>query len=98
MARSSLMTNTYPAGWDTASLAEFDRRWLAGHTIVALAAAFDVCPQYVCRVRRGRGLPTRRGADGRWRGGRYPVTHVPTVPRAARRAGWKQKAACAFTA
>jgi hypothetical protein len=60
-------------GWDAASLAEFDRRWLAGDTIAEMAEAFRIPPDWVCKIRKRRDLPTRCDPDGRYRGGRRGV-------------------------
>lgn len=62
-----------PVGWDEASLAEFDRRWLRGDTIKELSQAFNIGFVWICRLRRRRGLPTRRDPDGKYRGGNKGV-------------------------
>lgn len=74
-----MVVNAQIAGWDDASLAEFDRRWLRGDTIAEMCEAFRLGPQWVCRIRRRRGLPTRRDAGGHYRGSRYGVNHVRTT-------------------
>ena len=66
-------------GWDQPSLEEFDRRWLRGDTIAEMCRAFDLTPQWVCRIRRRRNLPTRRDQSGRYRGSRYGVKYVTSL-------------------
>jgi hypothetical protein len=46
-------------GWDSASLNEFDRRWLRGDTISAMSRAFNVSPHWICCICRRRNLPSR---------------------------------------
>lgn len=52
-------------GWDAASLAEFDRRWLAGEKRVDIAAAFDISVFWVRMISHRRSLPPR---PSRWQG------------------------------
>lgn len=77
MTNQRLLRPADVAGWDAESLLEFDRRWLRGDTIAEMCRAFNLdSGSFVCEVRARRGLPTRRGSDGRYRGGRHPVGYV----------------------
>ena len=80
-----------PRGWSAEDLAEFDRRWLRGDTIAKMCEDFQIDAAWLNRLRRRRSLPTRRGTDGRYRGGPYDVNHA----RAARPASAPRKIACA---
>lgn len=75
-------TSSVPRGWSAADAEEFDRRWLRGGTIAEMCAAFRIDAAWLCRIRKRRDLPTRRGVDGRYRGGPYGINHDRREDRA----------------
>jgi hypothetical protein len=46
-------------GWDAASLAEFDRQWIAGVPQADMAAAFAISRRWLNTLRKRRGLSGR---------------------------------------